>query len=85
MSVIWLWSSPSNSLAIVHAERDAMRNCVPFRQYIIQDSIMTTTFLKAGSTYDIAAFYPNSINSVRIRKNNALIKVIWNCNCFTDK
>lgn len=69
---------------IVLAERDTMKNCTPFKKYILQDSIMTTTFLKAGSKYDIVGLYLKSINDVRIRKDDELIKIIWNCSCFTD-
>ncbi len=70
---------------IVLAERDTMKNCMPFKKYIIQDSITTTTFLKSGSKYDIVGLYLKSINDVKIRKDDELIKIIWNCNCFTDK
>ena len=46
---------------IILAERDVVKKCVPFKKYIIQDSITTTTSLKSGNRYDMVGVYLKSI------------------------
>lgn len=70
---------------IVLAERDRMNDCRPFKKFIIEDSVHQTSVLKSGSHKIIAGFYLSTIDGVKIKHPGELPKIIWNCNCFTDK
>lgn len=70
---------------IVLAEKDSVKDCRPFKKFIIADSIHQTITLKSGNTIDKLGFYIRTIDGVRIRDSGSLIKIIWNCTCFTDK
>jgi hypothetical protein len=69
---------------IVLAEKDKVSGCRPFRKYIIVDSIHQVSAIKSGKRYDLVGFYLSTIDSVRIRSEGELVKIIWNCDCFTD-
>lgn len=69
---------------IILAEKDSVKDCRPFKKFIIADSIHETTVLKSGNTIDIVGFNLSTINGIKIRNNGELVKIIWNCKCFAD-
>jgi hypothetical protein len=69
---------------IVLAEKDSVEFCQPFKKFIILDSIHETSVLKSGSRKDIVGFYLSYIDGIKIRNKGELVKIIWNCNCFTN-
>ena len=69
----------------VLAEQEKLIDCRPFKKFIIADSVHQTSTLKAGSSKDIVGFYLSTINGIKIRDEGELVKIIWNCACFTDK
>ena len=77
--------SESGNEVIVLAEKDSVNDCRPFKKFIIADSVHQTSTLKAGSGKDLVGFYLSTIDGIKIRNEGELVKIIWNCNCFTDK
>lgn len=74
----------SGKEVIILAEKDKVSECRPFRKFIIADSIHQVSAIKSGKRYDLVGFYLSTIDSVKIRSKGELVKIIWNCNCFTD-
>lgn len=70
---------------IVLAEKDKVNDCQPFKKFIIEDSIHQTSTLKAGAREYLVGFYLSTINGIKIRNSGELVKIIWNCDCFTNK
>jgi len=66
-------------------EKEVIRECQPFKRYIISDSIHKEILLKQGSDYLPAWPYIGFIDSVSIRDSNDMVKLISNCNAFTDR
>jgi hypothetical protein len=77
--------SKSGKEIIVLAEKDSVNNCRPFKKFILSDSVHQTSELKSGSKKDLVGFYLSTIDGIKIRDEGELVKIIWNCNCFTDK
>ncbi|TAL50424.1 MAG: hypothetical protein EPN92_01755 [Chitinophagaceae bacterium] len=75
----------SSKEVIVLAEREKVNDCKPFKRFIIADSVHQTSVLKSGSGKDLVGFYLSTIDGIKIRTEGELPKIIWNCNCFTDK
>jgi hypothetical protein len=70
---------------IVLAEKDKVSDCKPFKKYILADSIHQVSAIKNGKRYDLIGFNVSIIDDIQIRDSGELAKIIWNCNCFTDK
>jgi pectate lyase len=70
---------------IILAEKDSVTVCRPFKKFIIADSVHNTTIIKSGNGKDIVGFYLSKIDGINIRDADGWVKIIWNCNCFTDK
>jgi hypothetical protein len=75
--------SKINNEIIVLGEKDRMRDCEPFKRYILSDSIHEVSAIKDGSHKEILGSYLSQIDGIKIRDSGAFVKVIWNCNCFT--
>jgi hypothetical protein len=75
----------SSKEVIVLAERDRVSNCKPFKHFIIADSVYQTSVLKSGSKKDLVGFNLSTIDGIKIKQPDELPKIIWNCDCFTDK
>jgi hypothetical protein len=75
----------SGNEVTVLAEKDKVSGCKPFKKYIIADSIHQVSAIKSGSRYDLIGFNVSTIDDVKIRDSGELAKIIWNCDCFTDK
>jgi hypothetical protein len=74
----------SNKEPIILAEREKINKCRPFKKFIIADSVHQTAIIKSGSSFVYAGFYLKYIDDIQIKNNNELIKIIWNCDCFSD-
>lgn len=70
---------------IVVAEKGNMSMCRPFKEYIFEDSVHETAKLKSGTYYVWIGANEFTIDSIKLKKKGELAKIIWNCNCFTDK
>jgi hypothetical protein len=74
-----------DSEIIVLAESEKVEGCKPFKRFIIADSIHQVSAIKSGSRYDLIGFTVSIVDGIKIRDSAELVKIIWNCNCFTDK
>lgn len=70
---------------IVIAEKDKVNKCQPFQKYIITDSVHSTYQIKLGNRFVFSGFYLSYIDDIKIRNDEELVKIIWNCNSFTNK
>ncbi|MEO8712528.1 MAG: hypothetical protein ABI405_10415, partial [Parafilimonas sp.] len=77
--------SKSGNEVIVLAEKDKVDNCLPFKKFIIADSVHQVSAIKSGSRYDLIGFNVSTIDGIKIRDSAELTKIIWNCDSFTDK
>ena len=82
---ISLTRNDSNKYVIVLAEVNKVNTCKPFKRYILEDSVHETSTIKSGNGFDILGFNVSTIDGIKIRNDGELIKIFWNCNCFTDK
>lgn len=77
--------SNSGDEIIVLAEKDKVRDCMPFKKYIIADSIHQVSAIKSGSKKDLIGFNVSTIDGIKIRNDGELVKIVWGCDCFTEK
>jgi hypothetical protein len=75
----------SGNEVTVLAEKDKVNECKPFKKYIIADSIHQASAIKSGTRYDLIGFNVSTIDGIKIRDSGELAKLVWNCDCFTDK
>jgi len=69
---------------IVVAEKEKIADCEPFKRYILADSIHQTSTIKSGLTSDMIGFYLTYIDDIKIRNQGELVKIILNCNSFSN-
>jgi hypothetical protein len=74
----------SNNEVIVLAEKGEVERCRPFKKFILADSVRQTSDIKTGSHYDMIGFTVSIIDSIRIKEDNDLAKIISNCKCFSN-
>jgi hypothetical protein len=72
----------TGSERIILAEKEKVKGCLPFKKYIIADSVYSVSILKLGSRNVYAGFYVSTISGVKIRNKGELIKVVNNCESF---
>jgi hypothetical protein len=77
--------SEAGSEVIVIAEKEKVNSCKPFKKFIVADSVHETSIIKSGSGYDFVGMYLSYIDNIQIRKKGELVKIIWNCQSFTEK
>jgi hypothetical protein len=70
---------------IVIAEKEKVNSCKPFKKFILADSVHETSMIISGSGYDFVGMYLSYIDNIQIRKKGELVKIIWNCQSFTEK
>ncbi len=72
----------TDSIIIVLANKNNVSNCNMHMDYIICDSVYTTSQIKVGQKVIFSGFYLGRIGDVEIKKTGELIHIVNSCKCF---
>jgi len=83
VDIYYVFNTNHSNNSIIIGEKEYLRPCLPFPNYIISDSVKTTSILKDGNRKIFIGADGYTIDDIRIKKTGEPVKYIDNCESFS--